>query len=684
LLELVLRFIPLRDKLMQLTHLSSACPLLTAGCFSEDRLRGSMETVKALTDSASLQSLLSRVRHLSASALQWQLISCSLIEFNRLQSVDIELHHSPRLEGDCGKDVRDVLMSLSSLPLLHSLTLEVPPFGQRHGGGRGRIHTLARPDIALLSGLRSLQLLTLRHISLAEGALYTLCALPLQQLDLRLVSGVDDGNVYVEDDDDDAQLRRPALAAPQMFDVSCSLRRLHLPAPHALQAEVRQVLAAFGNDAALRRQPVQLEHVEIGYTYRDQELQQLLLRIPSLTELRLVVTQGSSLLSQPASVGLMLPQLRCVTLQLTSAAAHDAGTAPLGALDLHARRRRDWLSEAAAECDGFLRCYAGQLLRLEVTHMPLLPAAAPIQQAAFHCQQLRYLRVHADGRHESSFAGLSFIPLPQLHTLRLEDVRLSRDQLSSLLRACQAVENIFLSRIYDFALVLLPVIGRHCRQLRQLEAYECVVELFSGQPQARLTAGERAGGIATCVFPQLVALMITRFLIPKVGRPSSQTVWWLLRLLQSAPALRFLNLDMELTDSVLAEFSILTSFRGFRLHGSWQSWQQRFFLHNSNGPSHPMSLPDTAGWQPIHEADRELGLARVFRYARALFRDDTEAFDGQTGREAFFAAVNARLTDEERKVEQDRRETCRCQEESMDNGSAKDDVKQIMPARYEF
>jgi hypothetical protein len=106
LLELVLRFLPLRDKLLQVTHLSHAFPPLTAGCFSEDGLKVDTAAVKArIAGSPTLQSLLSHLRQLTVCAERWSAkewakqpllkhsarLPFSLSAFSRLQSLTIRL-----------------------------------------------------------------------------------------------------------------------------------------------------------------------------------------------------------------------------------------------------------------------------------------------------------------------------------------------------------------------------------------------------------------------------------------------------------------------------------------------------------------------------------------------------------------------------------------------------------------
>ena len=137
LVELILRFLSLRDKLQQLSHVSHAFSRLTAACFSEDGLVVRNSVAKALTRSASLQSLLSRIRHLSLRIQPRQQKqpggALRLVEqpqlplhpngFSRLQSLSIRLQQ-PYEEAVQAIDLRDVLTPLSSLPLLHSLSVE--------------------------------------------------------------------------------------------------------------------------------------------------------------------------------------------------------------------------------------------------------------------------------------------------------------------------------------------------------------------------------------------------------------------------------------------------------------------------------------------------------------------------------------------------------------------------------
>jgi hypothetical protein len=119
-------------------------------------------------------------------------------------------------------DLQDVLKPLSSLPLLHSLSIEM----KSEGPSDQRIIWWR---LALLSGLRSLRSLTLRDIPLPAGALSLLCSLPLEHLDLRGVRlGIN--SQY------DADIHWLDLSTPHVANVSFSLRGLQLPDVHTVQA----------------------------------------------------------------------------------------------------------------------------------------------------------------------------------------------------------------------------------------------------------------------------------------------------------------------------------------------------------------------------------------------------------------------------------------------------------------
>ena len=670
--EHALSFVPLRDKLLQLAHLSHDFGRLTPACFSENGLELSAAAVMVLTQSASLRRLLSRVRDVSVSTEHWrqerragaselaQSVPPLLRLFSQLQTLSVEVDTPWGRRHETVIALWDVLPSLPQLPLLRSLSI-----GGQSVGRKRRVISLS--ELALLSGLPSLRSLTLRNMPLPAGSLSLLCSLPLEHLDLR-DADLGDGPGHLRD-------ARPVMTdepAPLTAGVSSTLRRLHLPDPcWWREQEIRRVLAAFGSDRIgreLRRRPVQLELADIrhGAAVRT-ELQQLQLRIPSLTAISLVVAPGVSLSLQPASAGLMLPQLRCVSLELRS---HPGW---------RVRRRRGRLAEVAAECVGFLQSCSSQLLRLDVTELPCLPAAAAVLEAAFHCQQLRRLelqRAEGEEKKTTSSTAVSFTPLPQLHTLKLRNLDISAAQLSALLCACPAVEHIELYDMPTFTLELLPVIGRSCRRLKQLDAQRCS-DLFSQPVEAQLTAAELADSSVVAVFPQLVALALTIGEICKAPRPpraSPPTLQWLLGLLHSAPVLRFLRLDLRLRLSELLAFSSLTGLRGFILE-YWNDWQQRFFCDRQQPDRLP--LPDSTGWQPVHEADRELQLVSDFHgWESGLFRADTERFQGRTGREAFFAAVEARLASGEDESESESEDSWSSDEDDCKHGlsTAEDDL----------
>ena len=682
--EHVLRFLPLYDKLLQLSHLSRDFPRLTPACFSEDDLELDTVVVRALTRSASLLRLLSRVRHVSVSAERWrqgrradgwELAHCGSVPsllrcFSQVQRLSVEVDEDWPKERETAIGLQDVLTSLPQLPLLHSLCVTGEP-------DRRSRRVIPLSELALLAELPSLRSVTLCSMLLAAGSLSLLCSSPLEHLDLRYAN--------LDGAHDMRGRGRPDMTdepAPPAVDVSFILRRLQLPDPCSPQArkEVRRVLAAYGidgigrRDAELRRQHVQLELVDFwrsGGRAVTPELQQLQLRIPSLTALTLNVSLGTSLCPLSPSASPMLSQLRCVSLRISEPALDDDGES-VAEDGVGARRRRDWLSEVAADCVGFLHSYSTQLLRLELKRLPSLPAAAPILQAAFHCRQLRRLKLQGGEEEQEKtprLTAVSFTPLPQLHSLSLGNLDISAAQLTALLRACPAVEHIKLCSMPAFTLELLPVIGRSCRRLMVLDASWCDFELFAHPVEAQLTAAEQSRDIEA-VFPQLVALTL-RVDEPYSGMDpppsSSPRLQWLLRLLRSAPVLRFLHLDLHLGLSELLPFSSLTSLRGFMLVYLWDESQRRFFCKRQRDRLPP---PDSTDWQPVHEANRERQLVSDFRGWGGLFRDNGEGCQGRTGREAMFTALKARLASGEDESKGELGDSRRLDEEDSKDGES--------------
>jgi hypothetical protein len=153
----------------------------------------------------------------------------------------------------------------------------------------------------------------------------------------------------------------------------------------------------------------------------------------------------------------------------------------------------------------------------------------------------------------------------------------------------------------------------------------------------------------------------------------------LMRLLQSAPVLRFLRLGVEFDEPQLSALSSVGGLGGLRLSRPWwMPWRQRCFYSSRR---HRLPQAEPTGWQPVHEADREFLLASSFRDDGALFRDDTERFHGRTGGEAFFAAVDARLASREVEVddsggddEEDSEESQSLSEDEDDSDDDEDDI----------
>ena len=322
---LVLRFVPLRDKLLQLSHLSTAFFRLTPACFSQDGLK--ISEGDAVTRSAQLQALFSCVRQLTVGTAIPRLLkvpklgpqivlpprlALRLSGFSRLQSLSVQLdQHEWYAAAHSPLDLQDVLTPLSSLPLLHSLSIDATPLRVKHRPARvtGGIRRSVRvSDLVLLSRLPSLRSLTVGDLPLLVGSLSLLCSLPLEHLDLR--------RAHLGDTEEEAELMpTPALFAPAS-DVAFSLRRLLLPTASSqlAVAEIRRVLLAYGidrigrDDAELRQPAVQLELMQISLDdMREPRLQQLLWSIPSLTQLTVTKALVSGSFPQPASAGLGAP-----------------------------------------------------------------------------------------------------------------------------------------------------------------------------------------------------------------------------------------------------------------------------------------------------------------------------------------------------------------------------------------
>ena len=191
LLELILRFLPLGEKVVQLSHLSSSFRPLTPACFSDDALDLTKEAVSSAVSRPSLSSLLSRVRAVSVTAscscwsrsgrharstLQLPQLEISVTEFTGLRSVDMHL----RVWGDSRGDLTDPLTSLSSLTQLQSLALyNVRQYHSHHDE-----LPLVPSALLCLSQLHSLRSLTLTDLMLHPGSLLFLCSLPLEELQL--------------------------------------------------------------------------------------------------------------------------------------------------------------------------------------------------------------------------------------------------------------------------------------------------------------------------------------------------------------------------------------------------------------------------------------------------------------------------------------------------------------------
>ena len=616
LLELILRFLPLGEKVVQLSHLSSSFRPLTPACFSDDALDLTKKAVSAAVSRPSLSSLLSRVRGVSVTAscswsrggrhveptLQSPRLEPAVSAFTGLRSIKVHLSSW----GESRGDLTGPITALAPLTQLQTLAL---CNGRQYHTQRDDELAILPSALLCLSQLQSLRSLTLSGVALHPGSLLFLCSLPLEELQLS--------------QSDFVRSAEPAAGPFSAPPSALTLRSLSLPALHASaqgREEALRAVAAYGADRSAdeqRAQPVQLSWLECSTAAdSDEEMQRLLCSVPSLTQLSLVVRQETELAACLTSRRLpTLQRLQHVRLKMShhSLPAHPAARLGPPAEDevmTAAERPEDWLAAAAGSCVSFLSSYSSQLLTLSINLLPNLPSAVSLLQAAVRCGQLRRLQLSGvyietnstEHRFDHNLVcpALCFTPLPQLHTLSLSHLHLSSEQLTALLQNCPLLEDATMTAMPGFSLELLPVIGRSCRRLKQLALLDCDKAFFSQTVQ-----GDASDGSSIVVFPSLLYLKTQINGLCdccKLPAPPLATLQWLRTVLQSSPALQYLHLACDESGELLSALIPLTRLRGVMVRKGWAwSRRRRFFVeHHSSSYSSEQRRVDC--WPPQSSA----------------------------------------------------------------------------------
>ena len=501
----VLQHLPLTEKIASLTHISRRFPALTPPCFRHDALTLDRLTFAAWRSSPALRYLLSEVTAVLLNDADWKVrgsrsrvVKSLLPPRTPSQSFAFPAAGTLVLDGLCpdfGEAELTALLATGCFPQLHTLRLTAVMEGNSRLCSAQALQSL----VSYIPGLRTLILQP--HLQpLDRTAFRLLCALPLTQLEL---SGCYmDSSDHLEHEKD-------------------------LPPPTTTWTTVRLTRQLQAGDVA-------------------ETLQHYLTTPSGLTSLHL---QGCSALF-PTVQGLGLSALALSLVSLSLADCNDSSAVPFALLSadqsrplLHRLRHlRVTAPQTSVRFGPEEQARVAQLwCRVLLAYRPLLrclnlrlsleTAHAPIVHGALSCAQMRKCHlsllehsVHSVQPAEVARALLRALDrLPQLHTLKIAGV-LSADELAVFLAACTELQTLKLllvnpptwaspspvpsstanhtpfpshSTLDDrqtgpvTILQLLPLLSRHCHQLRSLELMH-----VSGLSAADEAAAEEAVPIA--------------------------------------------------------------------------------------------------------------------------------------------------------------------------------------------
>ena len=227
-LDLILCFLPLWDKVLHLSHLEHRFPTLRPYHFIHDTVQLSRRIIAALYSSLGLVHLLSQTRAVlvSTKALQdatqgaltmFMLHSDgSSLYFRSMQKLTFHLCAVHCIDRGELRRMMDRIFE-SGLPFAHLHTLEF--YRYREGEG------VARFALSPLLNLTALRRLKLQGFELAVVTLSMLCSLRVEELDLS-GSFVEPLNVEKEEPSD--HLVRNKVLAPSHTQVHSGLRPSHV------------------------------------------------------------------------------------------------------------------------------------------------------------------------------------------------------------------------------------------------------------------------------------------------------------------------------------------------------------------------------------------------------------------------------------------------------------------------
>ena len=667
LFSLVSQFLPLPDKLLQLTHVCCTFPALTPPSFAFDTLAWTAPLVAQLsrTPVPPLLSLLSQVpRGLFVESSDDFLPQLSRLvdppsapcPFSGLRAVTVAPTRCPPGWFIVGELSSFPLASLRHCPGLSALSVDLWNFSRE---GQSAL-------LSCLHQLRSLKDLRVSSNLTAEQFLLLL-SLPLTSLDLHA------SRVFL--------LTPP----PSPFPVLPRFRTLlfpsldddfEAPSPAVVSQWGRAVLSSLTTQGEQGQEPtLERLHVDrsfstpiLPYVSLFRRLHTLQLFVPLASDNDDVLNLYSALIASP------LP-LRHLRLE-HSIASRRADT------PRSSERSKLFLSLFPA----FVSAYAGQLLTLDIPVDPLIgfdtgqmhspipaTAAAEFTVALLSCRHLRRLLV-TDWWLSSKVPVPPVPAFPDLESLELQmDKTIDMATLALLLDAAPHLQELTLE-VCHLSFFFIQWIGSRCHELRTLQVRE---GYNTHEVDERvLRAIERRQALPS--FPDLPHLRTLIFLSALSSDfypdlPVSSFTRFVHYLVHSAPAIRYLSLPyLQWLDGYrepLTALVGLTQLRGLSLPGQdwWRKgqlaryWKREEQLHGSrvqrerarDGWSiwETEACPrPTMPWRVTVDSDEYMrGWARSDEEVEDVLSAGwivpmpqfKEEVDGQTGAVAFFAAVQA-------------------------------------------
>jgi hypothetical protein len=462
LLLLIARYLPWKERLLQLTHLCRGFPQLTPDCFSEDHIMLSPRLLTAFRGDGRLRSLLSHITSLSfllseiASSADVAFVGSSSDAphetFSRVQTMVIIID-SPALDYDhtheyklthsseCVLDY--VFGSLASFQRLTSLAIIKV---------RGNFACIEGTKDMLWRRLRTakaLQYLYLESLDLTYSGLAILASLPLTTLNLD-------------------HCRMAADNAEEHCTLSPTLRTLRLPfeyGDHDDQfKEPLWWIRPASDQCGL--QVLSVDSENIYYQRPFFSLEERIGSISSITEL-----DYSLICSVDALADLwkddgnhltpVLPALSSIRLAMYS---HLYNTKLVESVEDEVNMMARYTS--------LIQCYNQQLtsIRLAVSSRVVF---SRIIELVFSCAELRVLHLRCYEHYYGLLptSNLSIVPvLSYLHTLALRSVvPLFSQQLSMILTHCPVIENLSLDVDQESLLTTLAVVDSLCPWLQSID-----------------------------------------------------------------------------------------------------------------------------------------------------------------------------------------------------------------------